>query len=131
MECDIYKELSEKLVTLVMYVMNLFPLEKESIQVDRGYLQKTNNYLNDAVSAINKYAVFIPKNWYDKFVIITGLCNLQIQNYDKLMTNRGNVVQELCVERTRNIKNSFDDLVLELRTHINTLGLKENNKHAD
>lgn len=134
MEFDIYKELSEKFVTLVMHVLNLFPLGDKIVQLYENYLDVARVYLNDASSAINKYAIFIPKNWYDRFTGIINLCRAQIDGYNDFYFGtkiRDNQFREDCCKRTEDIKDAFDNLVEELREHINSLGVNKEKKNAN
>ena len=115
-----------------MNTITLYPIDdyKDNIGID--YIEKTVYLWNLATKVNNKYAVFIPNKWYEKFAIITNLCRLQIEAYkDKIKNHNSTIQDEVCRKRTKEIKNAFDELVLELRTHINTLGIKDDNKNTD
>lgn len=134
MEFDIYKELSEKYVRLVMHIINLFPLDGVAVQLYENYIDLACVYLDDAAATANKYAIFIPQNWYDRFTIIINLCRFQIEGYNKFYYGAmigNNDFREQCYNRTKEIKEAFDSLVVELRAHINSLGINKEKTNAD
>ena len=130
LEFGIYKEISESLVALAMNTITLFPIDDDKSIAGVDYFEKTVVLLNTATEVNNKYAIFIINEWYEKFTYITNLCRLKVEAYKDKIINQFHISNEKekeCCERTQQIKDAFDELVFELRTHINTLGVKENN----
>ena len=139
MEFEIYKELSEKVVTLVANCLGL--LFDNNFDYNQIGNRKRNKYdidtfdeivklSNVANEAINKYAIFIPEKWYNKFQEVKGLCKNQLDAfYDYVI--EGNLknksiqnIKKECRNRFYRIGNLFVDLVNELRTYISsTLGV--------
>ena len=141
-EFAIYKEISEKLVTLVSRcVSTVFPRgpyyepqdATAKLEYRKDVYKQLTEDLAEANIAINKYAVFVPKKWYEQFVEIKNLCRLQITFYFEL--DILNVYQSgcegqgeiriACYERTKIINDKFDTIVDELREYIRELETKE------
>ena len=142
MEFEIYKELSEKVVTLVSYCLSLFSKEFDYSSIgtpsqnddDFSKHNKIVTLLNDANEAINKYAVFIPEKWYEKFDQIKVLCRKQLDaSGDYILDGKiGNrtirSIKNECKKRNRQINNVFDELVNELREYILKIGTNSTEK---
>ncbi len=136
-EFKIYKELSEKTVTMVSdIVSNIFPsglvFEHKDLNARKQYQVKMYNMcetsFTEAHKAINKYACFIPKNWYERFIAIKQLCALQLKSFFayeiNCPLNSGYDTQE-CYQRTSKIEEEILKLIDDLRTYINDLTNKE------
>lgn len=135
MEFSIYKELSEKVVSLVTNCFRLFPYDfnysriGKPSQSDADFELHNNiaSLLNDANEAINKYAIFIPKKWYEKFEHLKLLCKEQLISFGdyvldgKTRNKTGRAVKNECNKRDDEIENVFDELVSELREYIASL----------
>ena len=103
------------------------------LEYRKGVYQQLTQDLAEANIAINKYAVFVPKNWYEQFVEIKNLCRFQINLYFELDIQ--NVYQTgcegqgeiriACYERTKTINDKFDAIVDGLREYIRKLESKE------
>lgn len=140
-EFAIYKELSEKLVTLISdCISNLFPcvqtVEPTDIQSRLNYRKsvycKVEKAFKEAHYAINKYAIFIPEEWYKEFVLLKNLCRIQIQTYFVLgiikcgapLSEEENKIKDECCLRSKEIEEKFDAFVIKLRKHVNELNIK-------
>ena len=90
MEFEIYKELSEKVVSLGVGSLTLFDKDFDFSRIgkrsedDKDYkLQnKIAIRLNDANVAIYKYAMFIPAKCYEKFEQMKSLCREQLNAFE-------------------------------------------------
>lgn len=147
MEFGIYKEISEKLVTLAIFIQNLFPqgYYQEPIDETSKHLYyeelhtKTCEYLDEANVTINKYAVFIKEEWYDRFLEIKALCVTQSKFFNFLRVNKASLTpckeaddaERGCFARTKEISDKFDGLIKDLRKYIQNMDMKENNQNAD
>ena len=134
MEFSIYKELSEKVVALAMNSLRLFHEEFDYNKIgnpsqDNQDFELQNELvilLNDANAAINKYAIFIPEKWYDKFIYIKHLCREQLHAFNdyvldgKLKNKTVKAIKTECKKRYDEINDVFDGLVSELREYIAT-----------
>lgn len=136
-EFNIYKELSEKTVTMVSdIVSNIYPsglvFEHKDLNARKQYQIKIYNMceisFTEAHKAINKYACFIPKSWYERFIAIKQLCALQLKSFFayeiNCPINTGYDTQE-CYKRTTKIEEEVVKLIDDLREHINNLTNKE------
>ena len=142
MEFAIYKELSEKILEMVRYVCELFPYglyREPSDREERLQLRKKNyelacNAYNEANTSIRKYAVFIPEKFYKKFCDIRQLCYMQLNWYPDLQLhslntgaeNEMNDERNACWRRTKEINDSLDVLIGDLRAYLEKLNIKDN-----
>ena len=129
-EFSIYKELSEKFVTMVFDVMSLFPegiyFEPPDDQSRQEYrlqlYKKSESSYNEANLAVNKYACFIAKTIFDEFVAIKQKCVIQLNwffQYQVRKDSDGKITE--CFMRTSEIRQDFDKLMKKLRQHIASL----------
>lgn len=129
-EFSIYKELSEKFVTMVFDVMSLFPegiyFEPPDDQSRQEYrlqlYKKSESSYNEANLAVNKYACFIAKTIFDEFVAIKQKCVIQLNwffQYQVRKDSDGKIIE--CFMRTSEIRQDFDKLMKKLRQHIASL----------
>ena len=132
MEFEIYKELSEKIVTLGVNSLSLFDKSFDyssigkKIPVDNDFKSQNmvTNLLNDANESIYKYAVFIPAEWYEKFDQIKKLCREQLCAFEdyvilgKIDDKDIEAIKTECEQRNKDISDVFDELVSELRKYI-------------
>ena len=129
-EFSIYKELSEKFVTMVFDVMSLFPegiyFEPPDDQSRQEYrlqlYKKSESSYNEANLAVNKYACFIAKTIFDELVAIKQKCVIQLNwffQYQVRKDSDGKITE--CFMRTSEIRQDFDKLMKKLRQHIASL----------
>ena len=128
-EFSIYKELSEKVVTMVMDVMELFPIklvsnyERTNKEYQIKIYNKSAQSCTEAITSINKYACFIPKIWYEKFVNLRRKCSQQLSSFYfyRLQTAEDNQATAECYKYTKEISQDIDALIDELRIYINSI----------
>ena len=144
MEFDIYKELSEKVVALAVNCLALFDddfdysqiKQREATDKDVKLRNKVAKLQNDANESIYKYAIFIPKEWYDKFNKIKYLCCKQVYAYEdyfifkKLKNIKIDTIKDECEKRNKEISDVFNELVNELRKYIATLDTNSTTKEV-
>lgn len=136
-EFSIYQELSEKFITMVMDTCALFPQglyyepvdEQEKEKYYKEFYSNIQESYNQANKAVNKYAIFIPEKWYDKFMEIRTECHLQARlfyalNFAKTLKKESDKVLE-CFNRTKRIEEMTRDLKKDLRKYIEELDVKE------
>lgn len=143
MEFSIYKELSEKVVSLVAYCLGYafyrdFDYNQIGTKIrdkeDIKSLDKHIDLFNAANRAINMYAVFIPEKWYSKFDVLKELCRKQLSAFENYVvngkTNNKSIIsiKRECNKRRNDIKNVFGELVSELRDYIATLDTQSTGK---
>lgn len=145
MEFSIYKELSEKVVSVITYCLGYFFDDyfdfsligkKSSRDEDIKIHDNLVDLINEANKAINMYAAFIPTQWFEKFDQMKLLCSEQLDAYSKYVLDGdlGNksvkTVKKECRKRYIKISDEFDKLVVELRKYISALGTNssENNQ---
>lgn len=136
MQFDVYVELSEKVVELAVKSLGLFTekfdyskLGKVSATNDEvRSFNKIINLQNDANKAIYKYAVFIPKNLYEKFDQLKISCRKQTNAYrvyyiDKQLKGKTiDTIKAECKKINNEISKLYNELVVELRNYIYNLG---------
>lgn len=141
MEFAIYKEISEKIVSLAIFIQNLFPqgIYQEPIDetAKHSYYEelhrKTCDYLDEANLTINKYAIFINEEWYNRFLEIKALCVTQAKLFNFLRVNKSSLTPckeaddalRGCFARTKEISDKFDGLIKDLRKYIQNMDIKE------
>ena len=137
-EFAIYQDLSEKFITMVMDVGNLFPEglyyepldEKQKIEYRKEIYNMAEKSFQEANRTINKYAIFMPEEWYDKFIEIKKLCFLQIRYFAEYrFIHVSEVISEpitKCFSRTSEITDKVSKLIKELRKYLEELDVKEN-----
>lgn len=134
MELSIHKEISEKLVSLIANINNLFPTglyfeppDKEQKAAYYNELYKVNETsYNETSKAINSYAIFIPKEIYEKYHIIRKECYDQIRsfhyvrivNFEKSGYDK---IYNECLKRTEKINNLYGEIIEDLRNYIKSL----------
>lgn len=141
-EFNIYKELSEKTAVMVSDVVtNIFPtglvFKHKDLNARKQYQVKIYNMCEnsfyEAHKAINKYACFISKGWYERFVSIKQLCAVQLKSFFayeiNCPLNTGYDTNE-CYQRTIKIEEEVNKLIEDLRIYINEL-TKQEQRNAD
>ena len=133
MEFSIYKELSEKVTTLVASCLgNIFYSNFDYSQVGVIKQQKKDitiydelvGLFNDANVAINKYAAFMPQESFDKFEQLKDLCRKHIESFwdyvvqGKLNNQSTKSVKKECDDRHDEIQSKFIELENQLRDQI-------------
>ena len=145
MEFDIYKELSEKVVSLIVNCIGLFDDnfdydkigQKTPSDEDINLQNKIAKLQNEANEAVYKYAIFIPKEWYDKFNKIKKLCTEQLCAFEdyvlfkKLKNKKIETIKNECEKRNKEISDVFNELVNELRKYIATLDTDSTTKEVE
>ena len=138
MEFEIYKEVSEKVMELVSQAVILFDdidLDAVRKQKDKkGFHEIYNDVsklLNIANLSINKHAIFIPDEWYQKFLKIKVLCLKQLQDFDKYVLQdkwNGKTSKDIKNQsdsRVTEIGSLFRELVKGLRKYLSEFGSQE------
>ena len=137
LEIEVYRQLSEATILMVMSNSDLFPYVLKNVQpeIDLGKELKQKNHesavdnYNAANLAITRNAPFIPQEIYDDFDEIRKACRSQISFFflgvekflglevpEELKKER-----EKCFERTLDINNKLNVLLEKLRKHIASL----------
>lgn len=140
---SILVELCEKTFTMVSDVVsNLFPnvLKFDPLDTDarQEYYKKIYNLCETSFTAahkaINKYACFIPKEWYVKFVEIKTQCAIQLKGFFFVKIAcppDANLDTTQYYDRTATIEKNTEKLIEELRKHIESLTFKEATDNGD
>ncbi|WP_394027418.1 hypothetical protein [Desulfovibrio falkowii] len=133
LEIEVYRQLSEAVVTMVTDNSALFPsgaVREPKDEAARNEFYR-ENYLraiqshNTANTAINRNTPFIPEALHKKFVDIADKSRVQLIMFGELKFHNpsegdGSFYHECC-ERTNVINNELDNLMAELRSHIASL----------
>lgn len=137
METEIYKEVYEKLMEMVSECLTLF----EEADIDTARKQKDKSDFknvydnvckahNEANISINKYAIFIPDEWYKKFLRIKVLCRCEIRDFEKYIIQdqlEGKTSKDIIQEsknRTVEIARIYGELVDDLRKYLSEFGMQ-------
>lgn len=133
LEIEIYRQLSETVVTMVSDSSALFPFggarepkdEKERDRFYRENYSRSTQSFNAANSAINRNAPFIPEQFHKMFTDIADKCRIQLIMFGELKIHNpsegdGQFYRECC-ERTKVINDELDVLMAALRSHITSL----------
>lgn len=145
-EFQIYRELSEKGLTMIESVYWLFPSGIDYLpqDVDKRkdlYLQRYHNAgeaINAAQKEITANAPFISANFYNKFEELRRLCvqqynsytwcgALKEKTYDFCKTKADAETQ--CWQRTEEISEKQQQLITELREYLENLDVMEDKKN--
>ena len=142
-EFQIYRELSENVLTMIEATNWLFPHgldvlpedEKKQKEVYTKRYERAGEAIGTAQKSIRKNAPFIPDNFYQKFEEISKLCLQQYNmytwcgalahhtdGYSKAKAEAENA----CWERTDKIWKKRNELTAQLRDYLEKLDVLEN-----
>lgn len=138
-EFQIYRELSENLLTMVNFTYWLFPNEMDRLPkkeeqnalfIDR--YEKAGNAISIAQQSIRANAPFIPDNFYNQFNEICNLCLEQYRAYAwKIAPDSHMYAHELrpvfddCSKTTIKILEKQQQLIAQLREYLGKLDALE------
>lgn len=146
-EFQIYRELSEKVLTMIDSVYLLFPSGIDHIPPDADrqndlYWQRYHNAgeaINAAQKAITANAAFISADFYNKFEELRRLCVQQYNFYtwcgalkkktDDFSKTKADAETQ-CWQRTEEISEKQQQLITELREYLEKLDVMEENKNG-
>lgn len=133
LEIEVYRQLSETVVTMVSDSSALFPFggarepkdEKERDKFYRENYSRAAQSYNTAHSAINRNTPFIPEQFHKMFTDIADKCRIQLIMFGELKIHNpsegdGQFYRECC-ERTNVVNAELDALMTALRSHITSL----------
>ena len=142
-EFEIYKEISEKLISLAIFIQKLFPQGIHYEPVDpneriENYLKlntQASEYITAANMAINSHAAFIKEEWYNRSLEIKALCVKQANLFYFLKLNSpqrfsgiGDKEEQDCYQRTNEITDKVDILIKDLRIYIQNMETQGDNQ---
>lgn len=135
-EFEIYKELSTSFVNMIRDTNQLFPkgfyyspANKESeLQYNKELYGRSEKSFNEATRVICSYAIFIPEDWFNRFMNICNECYYQNRMFfDNKVAFPDQVNQKIideCFIRNDRINNEYGELIKELRKYIESLEKK-------
>lgn len=132
-EFAIYKELSGVFVNMIRDINQLFPkglyytpVRKElELEYNKELYDRSQKSLNEATRVICSYAIFVPEDWFNRFMNICNECYIQNRMFfDNKVAfpehSNQNIIDE-CFIRNEKINNEYGELIKELRKYIKSL----------